>query len=108
MTYGSERVTRTRRPDGQGTGQVVEDTTVLKSRASVWIGLLQQAEAHHLEVAATIVKLGIAARRVELEREQVRIAQQVVLVALQRLAGISPDDPRVARELPAIVREIAG
>lgn len=102
MVYGTERATRRRR------GDVVEDETVVRSRPNVWVTLLHQAESHHLEVAATIARLGIEARAVEVSREQMLIVEAIISQALWRIAGIRGDDPRVQRELPEIIREIGG
>ncbi len=104
MVYGTERVTLTQRPASGGSGMAEELTTVSKSQPHMWIVLLRDAERHHFAVAAEIARLGIEARRVELEREQVTVMRQVILAALYRFAGITEDDPRVAEELPAIIR----
>jgi hypothetical protein len=100
MVYGSERITRRRN------GEVVEDTTVAKSRKNEWVAQLQDAQRHFLEVAATIAKLGIEVRRMELADEQMELFYSTFMRAVA-LLGVSDDD-RVADVLVQVMGEIVG
>lgn len=107
MTAGTERITRVRTTNGGG-AQVVEDRTVAKSMPNVWITLLNEADRHYAAVAETVARLGIEQRKLDLGHEQAAMVRAVILLALHRLAGISPDDPRIRVELPPIIRELTG
>lgn len=107
LVYGSERVTRRRRPNLEEGGEVIEDVTVAKSQVNVWVRLLQEAESHHLKVAAAVAGLGIEERRLRLAEEQGALFFDGMLRVLEAF-GISPDDDRIPLVIPAVMGEIVG
>lgn len=103
LTYGAERVTRTRRPNLDRPGEVIEDTTVAKTTPHIYLVLLKQAEEFHFRVAAKIAELQIEAHRVRLAEEQATMFYHGILRIIERL-GISPDDERI----PGIISDVMG
>lgn len=100
MTYGTQRITRTVRPNGQG-GTVVEDVTVARAAKNIWVQMLQEAERHLLAVGAAIATHHIEQRKVALAEEQGQLLYTAMGLILERY-GIPNDDP----ELPVIVGEV--
>jgi hypothetical protein len=106
MTSGTERITRTRSPGPDG--EVVEDRAVAKTTVNVWVRLLHDAERDLAAVARDLVGLGIAQQQVDLAKDQVRVMNAAILVALRRWEGMVPSELELAREMPAIIRAVAG
>lgn len=109
LVYGSTRASRTTKTGREALGAVstAEQTQQAESRPHVWITLLQEAERHHLRVAATCVQLGIQEQAVELLQAEAANLMRVVNLTLAKL-GVDPGDPRVHTVLGEVVREVAG
>lgn len=109
LVYGSTRASRTTKQGREQMGpvSVQEQTQQAESRPHVWVTLLQQAEAHHLKVAATCAQLGLQEHAVELMQAEAANLMRVVNLTLAKL-GVEPGDPRVRTVLGEVVREVAG
>lgn len=107
MVYGTERVTRTRRPNPDAPGVIIEDTTVAKTVTNVWVTKLEMAEKHLLAVSSKVAELNIEHRRVQLAREY----GQMFFLAMGKVAlrlGISEDDPRLPIAVGEVISELTG
>jgi hypothetical protein len=80
--------------------------TVIDAKPNVWLVLLNGAQRHLVEVAATIVKLGIERRAVDLMIAEAQVMHDV----LERSIGVlsAADQERVRAELPRQLRLLAG
>lgn len=107
MVYGTERVTRTRRPNPDAPGVVFEDTTIAKSITNVWVTKLEQAEKHLFAVASKIAELHIEHRRVQMAKEQGHVFMLAMTMVVTEL-GMSPNDPRLPIAVGKVISELTG
>jgi hypothetical protein len=109
MVYGTESVRRTRRPaGGDGEGDVIEDIMIAKPRPNVWITLLQQAEAHHLDVVRAAVGIGIEKRVLDIIEEQAATLHRVIEHALSSAGLDAAGQQAVRAAIPAAIRLVTG
>jgi hypothetical protein len=78
------------------------------SRIHLLVMLRERRERQLQSACEAALHAGAEAAMVELARDQVAFMKRVILVALNRRAGIAEDDPWLAEALPQIIREIAG
>jgi len=104
MTFGVTRREYAHAGENPEAGDLNE--TEMHTRPNVWITLLHQTEKHLAELAATMIKLGIERRSVEVAESQGAALYKVVILVVGDL-GVRPDDPRLAEILPRRFRELA-
>jgi hypothetical protein len=102
MTYGVERHQFAHAGAEPADGDL--NKTIMHTRPSVWIVLLQQSERQLHELAATMIKLGIEARALDLAEQQGAALYRVVINIVGDL-GMA-DDPRLSEILPRRFREL--
>lgn len=78
------------------------------ARFHMLLQLRAQRERMLQSACEAAIRAGVEAALVELARDQVAFMKRVILVALERWAGITADDPRIGAELPDIIRAVAG
>lgn len=107
MVQGVMSIRRTRKVPG-GPDEVIEDVTTAQTVKNVWVVLLQEAEVHHLKVAATVASLNIEDRRVKLAEQQGAVFFEALAMSMA-LAQLTPDQQAaVLDSLPQSVAAITG
>lgn len=80
--------------------------TTRAARINMWLILRSERETMLQRACEGALRAGIEQQLVDLEREQITMVHQVILMALDRIGGISADDPRIREHLPAIIAEL--
>lgn len=102
---GTERITREARPNPNGPGILIQDTTVAKTVTNEYLRLLAHWEAQQFRVAAKIAELQIEVGKVKLLQEQAELFYDRMIRTLE-LFGISRDDDRIPEIIPRVMGEI--
>lgn len=75
-------------------------------RINAWLILRSERERMLNVACEAALRAGVEQALVEIAREHVATLRTVILVALERIGGITADDPRIREQLPSIIREL--